>query len=92
MPAFGRTHHMLRLLPVGDHVEILLTHEYVVVLSTRMSDLRRGGCSVSCSLISFRTAFHENVIVAHLRLLIVIRSEDLVLRCFRVLRTMESGH
>ena len=43
-------------------------------------------------MITSRTALHENIIVAYSRLLTVIRSEDIVLRCFRFLRTMESGH
>ena len=44
------------------------------------------------SLIASRTELHENMIVAHSRLLIVIRSRDFVLRYFRVLCTMDSCH
>ena len=43
-------------------------------------------------LIDYRIDLHENMIVGCSRLLIVIRSEDLVLRYFGVLHTIESGH
>ena len=47
---------------------------------------------MSDSLIESRIASHENTNVSSSRLLILIRSEDLALRCFRVLRTMKVGH
>ena len=51
-----------------------------------------GWVFVSSSLIVSRTVLHGNMIVAYSRLLIVIRSEDLVMRCFRVLGAMDSCH
>lgn len=42
-------------------------------------------------LITSRTALQESMIVAHSRLMIVIRSRDLFLRYFRVPSTTESG-
>ena len=38
------------------------------------------------------TELCENIIVTHSRLLIVIRSGDLVLRCFRVMSLTKRGH
>ena len=44
------------------------------------------------SLIAHRTALHENMIVECSRLLIVIRSGDLVLSCFIFLSLMARGY
>ena len=43
-------------------------------------------------LIASRTELHESRIAAKSRLLIVIRSENIVLRYFGVLHTMYLGH
>ena len=75
-----------------DDVAIFLDHESAVKLSTRMSDLGQGGWFVLGSLIESRTAFHESMIVAFSRILIVIWSRDFVLRHFRVLRTMKEKY
>ena len=83
---------MLRIFMVRDDVAIFLVQESAVVLSNRMSSLGCGGFSVLGLLIASRTTLHDNVTVAHSRLLIVIRSEDLALRCFRVLHNMELVH
>ena len=80
------------ILLVGNDVSISLVQDSTMVFLTRKSDLGWGGCSVFGSMIVSRTVLHENMIVACSRLLIVIRSEDLVLRCFRVLSTMESDY
>ena len=77
---------------VGDDVAIFLVQESDLVLSTRMSNLAWSGCSVSRSLIVCRTTLNENMIMVCSRLLIVIRSKDLVLRCFSVLCSIESGN
>ena len=44
------------------------------------------------SLITSRILLYENTIVAHLRLFVMIRPGDFVLRCFRVLRTIKGDH
>ena len=74
-----------RLFLVLDDVAIFLVQESTAVLSTQMSDLWWDGCFVFGSLIASSTALFENMIVSHSRLLIMIRSRYLVLRCFRVL-------
>ena len=60
-------------LPVGDDVPIFLVQKSDVALSTRMSELEWVGNSMPGSMIASRTALHENMIVAHSMLLIVIR-------------------
>ena len=80
---------LLRFLPVGDDVAIFLFQECIMALSTRVSDLGSSGYSMPGSLIVPRTVLDENMILACSRLLDVIRSGDLSLRCFRVMRTME---
>ena len=44
------------------------------------------------ALTTSRIALQEIMIVAHARLLMVIRSGDLVLRCLRVLLPMAGGY
>ena len=76
----------------GDNIVIFIVQESTMILSTRIIELDEIRFFVSGSLIPSRIELQENIIVACSRVLIVIRSEDLVLRCFRVLRTTESGH
>ena len=47
---------------------------------------------MSRSLIASVTVLHDNMIVAHSKLFIVITHKDLVLRYVRVLRNMELEH
>ena len=84
--------HPVEFFSVGDDVAIFLVQEYAMVLSTQMSNLGQDLCSVSSFLIESRTAVHESMIVECSMLLSVIRYEDLVLRYFRFLHTIESGY
>ena len=75
---------------MSDHTAIFLVQDSAVVLSTRMSGI--GGYFVLGSLIESRKVLSENMIVACSRPLIVIRSGNLDLKCFRVLYLIEIGH
>ena len=71
-----------------EDAAFFLVQDSAAALSTRMSDLGRCGCFMIGSLITSIAALHKNVIVTCSRLLILIRSEDLFLRYFRVLSLM----
>ena len=76
------------IFPVSDDADIFLVQDSVMALSTRMSDLEWGRSFVFGSLITSRTALHENMSVAFSRILIVTRSGYLGLRCSRALNLM----
>ena len=68
---------MLTILLVSDDIDISLVQESVVVMSTRMSDLRWDGRDVFSSLVVSRIVLQENMIISCSRLLTVIKSRDL---------------
>ena len=86
------TKNLLMLLPTCDDVDVFLVHQSATLLSTRMSDLGLCRCFLFGSLITHRKSLHENMIVECSRLLVVIRSRDLVCSCFRVVSLMARGH
>ena len=68
---------MLTILLVSDDIDISLVQESVVVMSTRMNDLRWDGRDVFSSLVVSRIVLQENMIISCSRLLTVIKSRDL---------------
>ena len=69
---------MLTILLVSDDIDISLVQESVVVMSTRMNDLRWDGRDVFSSLVVSRIVLQENMIISCSRLLTVIKSRDLL--------------